>query len=102
MDYRKGTNMAKALLTTMQLCMRYNVSVKSFDHWKLRDGFPRDAMTYTKEGQLWDYTKIDSWLKARPINKTGPEARWRTLVGYPFTTVGRRVRTRAHIRNHER
>jgi hypothetical protein len=70
-------------LNTMMLCVRYGVSVKSFDHWKLREGFPREASTYTPDGQqVWDIAKIDAWLRQRPV-KTGPRPRWLTIVGHP-------------------
>jgi hypothetical protein len=70
-------------LSTMMLCVRYGVSVKSFDHWKLRAGFPRDASAYTPDGkQVWDVAKVDAWLRQRPI-KTGPRPRWLAIVEHP-------------------
>jgi len=72
----------KTLLSSMQLCARYGISVKSLDHWKLRADFPRNAASYTPDGQVWDYTKIDAWLRQRPI-KTGPRPRWLAIVGHP-------------------
>jgi hypothetical protein len=80
---KEHTMKSETHLNTMMLCVRYGVSVKSFDHWKLREGFPRDASAYAPDGQqVWCVAKIDAWLRQRPI-KTGPRPRWLVIVGHP-------------------
>jgi hypothetical protein len=82
------TNTAVERLDTMQLCVRYGISVKSFENWKNFTGFPKDAAIKEKGKAYWAVARIDNWLRNRPVSKVGRPAVWREVVGYP---AGRRV-----------
>jgi hypothetical protein len=70
-------------LTTMAAAQRYNVSIETLRHWVRWQDFPADSRKREGVFMLWNTSKIDAWLRSRPISSKGARPRWLATVQHP-------------------
>ena len=71
-------------LTTMELAVRYGISVKTIDAWKRYEGFPHHAGRREGCRCFWDPEIVDAWLRkrleAKKPSTSGYKPTWADLV----------------------
>lgn len=77
-------------LSTTATAMRYGVSTDLIRQWRRWQGWPQDAVERRGGVAFYDVTRVDAWLRSRPVAKTGRPARWRDVVGLPSLPTGER------------
>ena len=70
------------LLTTMQLGLRYNVSIETIRGWSNWRDYPADSRERRGQFMMHDVAKIDAWLRSRPVSTKGSRPRWLEVVGH--------------------
>lgn len=78
----------KNFLSTTEAAHYYGVSCDLLRQWRRWQGFPVKAVELRGRTAFWDVTRVDAWLRARPIPKVGRPARWLVVCGHPSMTAG--------------
>jgi hypothetical protein len=76
----------KNYLSTTEAAHYYGVCCDLLRQWRRWQGFPVKAVELRGRTAFWDVTRVDAWLRSRPVAKVGRPARWLAVVGHPSLT----------------
>jgi len=68
------------MLSTSELANRYGIGIDLLRQWRRWHNFPQNVVERRGGITYWDADKVDAWLRARDVGKTGRPARWRSVV----------------------